>query len=255
MIIKQSQCRVDPSCSEIAKHVRLLLALASLLCLLLPLSAKTVPALFADSPQKAPLKIMPLGDSITFGTPDRSYGGYRHALGILLAKDGYSFDFVGSQQSGIGTIRDPDNEGHPGWTIAEIKQGIDAGGWLETYQPDIILLHIGTNDIDRGNASSAPDNLSALLDDILARLPKVRVVVAQIIPFRRRPEQGHQSYNAAIPGIAASKGPRVSVIDMRSILTRNDYADDLHPDANGYDKMAHAWENAIRAAVGSVNVH
>jgi lysophospholipase L1-like esterase len=203
----------------------------------------------ATSSEKVSLKIMPLGDSITFGTPDRSYGGYRHALGTLLANDGYIVDFVGSQQSGNKVIPDPDNEGHSGWTIGQIKSGIDANGWLETYQPDIILLHIGTNDVHRGNAASAPGNLSALLDDILARLPQARIIVAQIIAFRWSPDQSHQSYNAVIPGIVASKGPRVSMVDMRNILSRSDYADDLHPNAGGYDKMARAWEKAIRAVV------
>ena len=217
-----------------------------------PSFAATLPyrvAPVAASSEKVSLKIMPLGDSITFGTPDRSYGGYRHALGTLLANDGYIVDFVGSQQSGNKVIPDPDNEGHSGWTIGQIKSGIDANGWLETYQPDIILLHIGTNDNHRGNAASAPGDLSALLDDILARLPQARVIVAQIIPFRWGPDQGHQSYNAAIPGIVASKGPRVSMVDMRNILSKSDYADGLHPNAGGYDKMARAWETAIRAVV------
>ena len=98
-------------------------------------------------------------------------------------------------------------------------------------------------------AASAPGNLSALLDDILARLPQTHVIVAQIIPFRRGPEQGHQSYNAAIPAIVASKGPRVSMVDMQTVLSSNDYADGLHPNAGGYDKMARAWETAIRAVV------
>ncbi len=193
------------------------------------------------SSQKIRLRIMPLGDSITFGWPDRAYGGYRHLLGKLLAKDGYVFDFVGSQRGG--------NEGQPGWTIGQIKKGLDSEGWLETYRPDLILLHIGTNDIRQGNAASAPDNLSALLDDILARLPQARVIVAQIIPFRRGSDPDHQSYNAAIPRIVASKGPRVSMVDMESILSKGDYSDGLHPNSGGYDKMARAWEPAIRAVV------
>src|SRR5271157_6043373 len=250
MAIKHGPCGIDSSCYRIAKRACLLLVLASLLlCFPVPASAETTPVPAGGSSQKVSLKIMPLGDSITFGTPDRSYGGYRHLLGILLAKDGYSIDFVGSQRSGNRTIPDPDNEGHPGWTIAQIKSGIDVDGWLETYKPDIILLHIGTNDISHGNAASAPGNLSALLDDILARLPMVRVIVAQIIPFRRGPDPDHQSYNATIPGIVASKGPRVSVIDMQNILSMSDYADGLHPNASGYDKMARAWETAIRAVV------
>jgi len=199
------------------------------------------------SSQKILLKIMPLGDSITFGSPDPSYGGYRHLLGTLLSNDGYSIAFVGSRQSGNDVIPGPGNEGHPGWTIAQIKSGMDSEGWLATYQPDIILLHIGRNDLREGNAVSAPDHLSALLDDILERLQRTHVIVAQIIPFRRGLDEGHQSYNAAIARIVASKGPRVSMADMQNILSPNDYADGLHPNAVGYDKMARAWESATCA--------
>jgi lysophospholipase L1-like esterase len=197
-------------------------------------------------------KIMPLGDSITWGTPNASYGGYRNLLGTLLTKDGYSFEFVGSRHSGDGVIPSPNNEGHPGWTIRQIKQGIDSAGWLETYRPDIVLLHIGTNDLRPrvGRAASAPGDLSILLDDILIRLPQAHIIVAQIIPFRPGPDSVHQSYNAAIPGIVASKGPRVSVVDMQNILVSpSDYADGLHPKAGGYDKMARVWEPGIRAVI------
>lgn len=207
------------------------------------------------SSRKLSVKIMPLGDSITFGSPDRRYGGYRHLLGTLLINDGLIIDFVGSQQSGNSIIPSPDNEGHPGWTITRIKSGIDSKGWLETYKPDIILLHIGSNDIRHGDAASAPGNLSVLLDDILARLPQAHVIVAQIIPFRRGPNQGHLSYNAAIPGIVASKGPRVSMVDMQTILSPSDYVDGLHPNAGGYNKMAGAWERAIRAILSGSAHH
>jgi lysophospholipase L1-like esterase len=212
-----------------------------------PLPSRTAPA--ARSPQATRVKIMPLGDSITFGTPDRTYGGYRHLLGSLLTDDGYIITFVGSRRSGNGVAAGPENEGHPGWTIPQMKEGIDSNGWLEAYQPDIILLHMGTNDIRQGDAASAPDNLSALLDDILVRLPRTHVIVAQIIPSRRGPARGHRAYNAALPGIVASKGPRASLVDMQNILSPSDYADRLHPNAGGYDKMARAWEPAIRAVL------
>ena len=199
------------------------------------------------------LKIMPLGDSITWGTPDPDAGGYRRLLGTLLLRDGYNFVFVGSGRSGTHVVPSPDNEGHPGWTINQIKRGIDSNGWLETYQPDLILLHIGSNDLRPliGRDATAPGDLSALLDDILTRLPNARVIVAQIIPSRAGPDAVHQAYNASIPRIAASKGARVSVVDMSRILAPSDYADGLHPNASGYDKMARTWERAIRAvAIG-----
>jgi lysophospholipase L1-like esterase len=192
-----------------------------------------------------PVAIMPLGDSITAGWPDMGYGGYRHRLGALLAHDGYAVRFVGSQRSGR-VIPDPANEGHLGWTIPELKAGIDSRHWLETYRPDIVLLHIGTNDLDTGGAGAAPANLSALLADMLARLPDAHVIVAEIIPFQTGPDAAYDAYVAAIPGIVARDGPRVSLVDMRAILTAGDYADKLHPTTRGYDKMAGAWDTAIR---------
>ncbi len=220
----------------------------------LPLLSRRI-AHAEESSQRTRLKIMPLGDSITFGSPNPAYGGYRRLLGKLLTNDGYVFDFVGSRRSGDGVVPDPDNEGHPGWTIQQIKEGIDSSGWLESYQPDIILLHLGTNDITHRQAAAAPGNLSALLDDILARLPATRVIVAQIIPFRRGPERVHQSYNDAVAAIVASKGPRVSKVDMQNILSPADYADGLHPNAAGYDKLARAWEAAIHSVASGSSPH
>jgi len=36
---------------------------------------------------------------------------------------------------------------------------------------------------------------------------------------------------------------------MQNILSKSDYADGLHPNANGYDKMARTWEPAIRTVL------
>ena len=193
------------------------------------------------------VKIMPLGDSITYGEGDPNRGGYRTLLGTLLAEDGYQIDFVGSQKSGEAILPDGDNEGHPGWRITNIREAIQSEGWLETYQPDIILLHIGSNDLRHGRGVYARDNLSALLDEILARLPDVRIIVAQIIPTRWGSEVDHRIYNEAIPSVAASKGERVSVVDMRDILIKSDFMTLYHPNTSGYDKMARAWEAAILA--------
>jgi lysophospholipase L1-like esterase len=206
------------------------------------------------------IKIMPLGDSITFGVPSYSYGSYRRLLGKLLENDGYHIDYVGSLRSGDDIVPGPSHEGHPAWTISEVINGIDSERWLET--PDIILLHIGTNDIGRGrsslavtityNAASAANKLAALLDDMLARLPHAHIIVAQIIPFKGGSSQGHRLFNAAIPGIVAARGPQVSMVDMQGLLLPTDYADSIHPNPAGYDKMARAWKSAIRAVVAPV---
>jgi lysophospholipase L1-like esterase len=190
---------------------------------------------------------MPLGDSITYGEGIPSYGGYRNLLGALLESDGIRFDFVGSQRSGEESLADPDNEGHPGWRISNLREAIASEGWLETYRPDLILLHIGSNDLRYGNSAYAPGNLSALLDDILVRLPETHVIVARIIRTRWGSDAKHVYYNNAIPEIVASKGTHVSMVDMQDVLSKGDFTTLYHPNPRGYDKMAHAWETAILA--------
>jgi lysophospholipase L1-like esterase len=217
---------------------------------LLPPATAALPPTATPPPRT--FKIMPLGDSITYGWPDVSYGGYRRLLGTLLTGDGYHIDFVGSMQSGTGISPDPDNEGHYGWTISQLQNGIDTKGWLEIYQPDLILLHIGTNDLEKPDRGSAPGKLSALLDDILGRLPRVHIIVAQIIPSRPGPDAAHQAFNSAMPALVAAKGGRVSLVDMQTILVPADYADRFHPNASGYDKMARAWEPAVRGVLNSM---
>ena len=77
------------------------------------------------SPAEAvpPIRIMPLGDSITNGSssgvvPDNSsyYISYRKALRDSLVSAGYEIDYVGSQTSGEAVFSDAQHEGHGGWT-------------------------------------------------------------------------------------------------------------------------------------------
>ncbi|MBI5951065.1 MAG: SGNH hydrolase [Chloroflexi bacterium] len=207
------------------------------------------------APSCNPIKIMPLGDSITYGEGIPSYGGYRNLLGALLESEGIQFDFVGSQQSGGEALADPDNEGHPGWRISNVRKAIAEEGWLETYQPDIILLHIGSNDLlnttpkkqPYTNLAATSEDLSGLLDDILTRLPETHIIVARIVRLRWGSDSNHVYFNNAIPEIVASRGGQVSVVDMQDILIRSDFVTLYHPNPRGYDKMAHAWLNAILA--------
>src|SRR6266536_3824928 len=124
-----------------------------------------------------PIRIMPLGDSLTdgFDVP----GGYRIELWSLLAGDGLCVDFVGSLTNGPRTMPDRDHEGHSGWRIDQIAGS--AGPWLERHRPQIVLLLVGTNDVVQDFAlAAAPGRLGALIDQITGALPESRVVVASI---------------------------------------------------------------------------
>src|SRR5437667_8174376 len=76
----------------------------------------------ADSPP--PVRISPLGDSITHGFWIK--GGYRLPLYGLLTNAGYNVDFVGTQHSnGADELPDPDHDGYNGWRIDQIDAIVD----------------------------------------------------------------------------------------------------------------------------------
>ncbi len=196
------------------------------------------------------VRIMPLGDSITdgFNVP----GGYRIGLWQQLAAGGYTADFVGSGFNGPANLGDHDHEGHSGWRIDQLDANIVT--WLRATNPHTVLLHIGTNDMNQNfDVANAPARLSALIDRILANAPGVELFVAQITPETNPTLEARvQTYNAALPPIVASKGPRVHLVDMHSPLTTADLADGVHPNANGYTKMANVWYAALRSVPGSL---
>jgi lysophospholipase L1-like esterase len=172
-------------------------ALLLIVVALLPVPALARPAGAAVAAR--PIRIMPLGDSITYGVGSPSSSSYRAALWNRLAvQAGYAVDFVGSQRS--GALPDQDNEGHSGWRIDEIAANID--GWLATSQPDVVLLHIGTNDMNQNyQVDTAPQRLAALADRILADRPSATVLVAKIVPSLDAGIQGRiNTFKAAIPG-------------------------------------------------------
>lgn len=92
---------------------------------------------------QGPVRIMPLGDSNTWG--QLVPGSYRTQLYQDLATEGIRTQFVGSLSNGPDALPSKNNEGHSGWTISQIAGGVDT--WLKASQPQIVLLMIGTNDI------------------------------------------------------------------------------------------------------------
>jgi lysophospholipase L1-like esterase len=158
------------------------------------------------------------------------------------------FTFVGGSMNGPtmvdGQMFPRAHEGHSGWTIMQID-GIVPTPALGV-DPHIILLHIGTNDIN-GNANGAPDRLGTLLDQIIADSPDALLVVAQIIPFPGRASQV-QAFNAAVPPLVtarANMGRHVILVDQFTGFPNSELDDGVHPNPAGYARMAGVWYRAI----------
>jgi lysophospholipase L1-like esterase len=223
-----------------------------------------------------PIRIMPLGDSITLGaeaqpTPINNYAGYRYPLYSQLLASLLSFHFVGSLAQGTN-FPEINHEGHGGWTIEMIRESIDS--WLDQSKPDLVLLMAGTNDMWQARFRSNNVAVSiAALDDLVREIskhsPGIRVIVAQIPPLDSGAvllasfgstlvdpniDYGAEvdTFNSQIPGIVAKEqadGLNVTMVDMHSALNlATDFdGSGVHPDDAGYIKIANVWYRGIKA--------
>jgi len=205
----------------------------------------------ASSPKAATatsLRLMPLGDSITWGVGSSTGSGYRGPLWNELTTEGHAPDFVGSGRN--GTMSDPDNEGHSGYRIDQISALADAT--VDHYRPNVITLEIGTNDLNQDyQVSTAPARLSALISQLTADAPDATILVGSVIVSTSSTEEPNRAaFNQQIPGIVQSRqsaGKHVRYVDM-SALTASDLSDSLHPNDGGYKKMADAFAGGVSAS-------
>ncbi|WP_234371227.1 GDSL-type esterase/lipase family protein, partial [Streptomyces sp. XY431] len=208
--------------------------------------AATAPTASATAPAPAPLlRVMPLGDSITAGYRSSTDAGYRGLLGDLVAQQNrYTVDLVGSNHN--GAVTDPDNEGHSGYMVNDIAAGVD--GWLQAAQPDVVLLHIGINDLDRGSDKAhAADRTSALIDRVLAARPGVSVLVMGLIPTTSNLSALVADYNTALSRAVETKQTQGRKVRYTAApaLTPAEFADGLHPNDSGYQRMAQTFDQAL----------
>ncbi len=209
----------------------------------------------------APVRIMPLGDSLTSGYTVPTYlSGYRERLVTLLTTAGYNVDYVGTQlDTSNPALPSPnqDHEGHPGWRIDQIDANIEA--WLGAINdPDVILLLIGTNDFYQNYSwSGATARLDNLVTKISTLRPYAKILLANL-PLQttyQNPGQAtaQSTFNASISGIVSGQvalGRQVYFVNMNSSLIASDLSSDgVHPNQTGYNKMAATWSTAITGVI------
>lgn len=190
-----------------------------------------------------PVRVMPLGASITYGYGSSDGNGYRGVLQDLLTRQGgMRVDFVGSRRS--GTLADPEHEGHPGWRIDQIAAR--AEGWAATYRPDIVVVHLGTNDmIQDHRTATAPERLVALADRLVATGPGRTVYVSSLVASSDPVIDARiDAFNARLPGLLAGH-PGIVHVDQSRSIGPGHLVDDVHPGDAGYARIAATWYSAI----------
>jgi CubicO group peptidase (beta-lactamase class C family) len=215
-----------------------------------------------------PVTIMPLGDSITFDPVGGT--GYRRYLWHLLMDSGYNVDFVGSVRAGQNVLPlfDPDNEGHSGWTAAQIASNVNT--FLQNNPADIVLLHIGTNGL-----STDPDNVEEILNNIdlfeTSSGREVLVLLARILNRSCMTDTPActesattSTFNHELAVMAQNRiagGDNIIMVDMENsagmdyrLEPAGDMYDNLHPGEGGDAKMADVWFDALQTVLPAPEV-
>ena len=198
---------------------------------------------------------MAVGDSITHGVHGQT--SYRKPLNDLLNQAGCSFRYVGSQNTNFlhSAFVSP-HEGYNSHTVDEFLTGhSDAAGnnrgisnSMASFSPDVVLLHIGTNDAIRGqNISETIAELDQMIAIIFQQNPSATVLLANVIPWFRDAQAAVETLGDQIEVYEAQlNNPRVHLVDVRSGYTIDLMIDDrAHPNARGDAHIADAFFNVF----------
>jgi lysophospholipase L1-like esterase len=231
-----------------------------------------------------PIRIVALGDSITAGVgeqgKDLGSGGYRAELERLLDVHGYRYAMTGSRSDYSKRLRMREHEGHPGYVLRSFPSapapqlyGAVTRAALERYDPDVVLLMAGTNDLLRKQRHAAGYtlfNIVASMDALLAEIfyakPAVAVIVAGVVSspsidacdvarfdgVASADCGGDDESNLrTLVDAYAARGFRIVLAPRMDAAVPRDklhFPDGIHPSGPGaYDAMARVWLAAIES--------
>ena len=201
-----------------------------------------------------PVKIMAVGDSITQGV--NGADSYRPEFSELLTLTGCDHQMVGSQ--GVAPHW---HEGYSGHSAEHMLVGLDDNPGIDammaTYAPNVVLLHIGSNDMRRAQsitetAQEIDSILTKIKDASLNSGIDTTILVANIIPWwgtsstNSNIEADVESMGDAIETLISNRGdPNIVLVDVRDGFTRDMMQSDLiHPKTAGESFIADAFFDA-----------
>lgn len=217
-------------------------------------------------------KILPLGDSLTQGSPDFP-GGYRGPLRERLVQEGFAIDFVGSRTVNSEGLPDPEHEGHPGFRTEFLRTGCTTdhssarplAETLSTYRPDAILLLDGTNNLYFDAPEVAAEEIRRLAEIIFAYSNEVHLLLGTILPILPGPKPWNcvipgdvtlrvQKYNLLLGGMVKKfkqAGHSVILVDLYPCCQGPGdlLADGVHPGQAAVRRMSEAWFQGLQSLI------
>lgn len=224
-------------------------------------------------PPRQTVRILCVGDSITQGgkTTQAEYT-YRLPLQMMLLQEEVPFDFIGSRQQGLndqaewpdvatGVPFDPDHEGYYGHKTEAVCRNATANFAAHGQIPDIVLIHLGTNDQKDGHFEK---NVGAPLRDFIrfvqTKNPRVLVLLGHL---NFNDSEAAKAIRAVVEGVARettnSKSHVITVHHYEGWRERPDdvYTDTFdwaHPNLKGQEKMAINWFRAMKPFLRKMEV-
>lgn len=200
----------------------------------------------------APLRIMSLGASVTFGTGSSTGNSYRKDLRDMLVGAGQTVNFVGESTNGNFTNRQVEATG--GFVISQIADSANRA--VPQFMPNLVLMDAGTNNCnDGGVVPDAGANVTAMINNVFAQSPNSTVILTSIlvnkVPAQDACRVDINNQYAALATQMTAQGAKLIMVDMRTPdgPTVADLADQRHPNDVGYQKMATVWFQGIQQAI------
>jgi lysophospholipase L1-like esterase len=200
----------------------------------------TLALLLASPAGAASIKLTCIGNSIT--DPSPYYSGYPAMLQTLLGER------VLVQNAGRTTTTLLKRGDVPYWAC-------DKFPLIFTFQPDIVTIKLGTNDVKPQNWQNSADfvaDLNALIDTLEAIPSHPRVFL--VLPTPAFPNiygvNGDVLETALIPKIqqvAAARGLPIIDVHFPLLSSGNLFPDGVHPNLNGADSIAAIFHRTLRA--------
>lgn len=238
------------------------------------------------------LTVMPIGDSITLGATNRP--AYRYPMQKQPEYKACGIDLVGTTSIKWATEEKNGNRVPPPaaylsnyehehasygeFTVGDIlnKRGnSDVLEQVKNIKPDVVLLHIGTNDITKNYLKrdeflnvSIP-SLRKLINGIKTSSPTTTIFVAKVIrPGDPKFKWAVDTWNANVGKIVAETGGKTRLVDMDNIWpkytngpnlttfqrqqnqlfrqwTMFEIDDGIHPSLEGSAELAKEWLKAL----------
>ncbi|KAF5007862.1 hypothetical protein FDECE_5777 [Fusarium decemcellulare] len=210
---------------------------------------------------KVPLRVLPLGASTVWGivSPphDGRRDGFRKPFRDALRTAGWEVNMVGTQNGGMNL--DSDNEGHPGYKVAQISVELENS---LPFKPNLVMINAGTND----GRENAPDSdhvkgVGKSMRDMLMKiynepgLDRTCVLLSTLL-WSGTNDDSRKEINRQYRNLVddlKKEGKCIYLADQdpdeqSTWIPQSNIADGIHPDTEGFKKMAAVFYKAFQLA-------